>query len=816
MNFLMNLFLTIFEISFNTSLIIITVLIFRKLTGKRFSAAARYIIWIFIIIRLALPIEFDLGTAVFEFDTDEIVSENSQFNFESPEITEQLFSIPTPVTSPAVIRSDVKPADVSHKSGVSVDASAADDFSEPDFKAVMAILLYIGTLIWAVGAVVYILWSIIGYRIFTKNIEREQSRVYDKRVLLILDQMCGKLEIGYLPELYLCGCISSPLIYGISLRRKRIVIPSDIGNSAAITSILRHELVHLKRGDLWVKLILLVAESLHWFNPMVKICSKYLELDMELACDEKVLDGCNKSVRQTYGRILIDIAQRCAYRPTALTTHFNPEFNDLKTRCINILDTKAKYRGTFVAVLFAVLCVLSGTVLNCTQIQYYASNDTAYEEYADVSKPEKLDLQDTNIILSNKINSVIDTSNNFELNNFLKFIERFSKVVYGDINDNSGINLSDTNVLSYILDETYLREGGTDESVSLYSSDIKQTVRDIFGIEAEMDIPEDGILCTGNMTDVPELLINIINVNANEYGEVVTRMMLYDISAADSGMSSDTYIGEGTYYFSFRNDDKYGQIYTLRFCFGEREYINYKNPSSPILTQSRDENLQIIYPDMPLIMTPAYFKGDSSSLGTFNKLSCVGGTIAIAGKSSKEYAEPFYTYVTHDYGVSWTVTEIDYTKFMTDTGMRYPVINFIFNFTDENNGILILCTKRPELFVYTTTDGGLTWNKRSNTIPSDNSETLYSHGFVTNQIGFASMIPVYNSESNPKLYMTRDGGFSWQLVSVNMPENYGDIWRMLPETPELVGGQIRIPIIINMRDILYYVSDDMGETWYWN
>ena len=816
MSLLVNLFLNIVEISFNMSLIVIIALIFRKFIGKRFSAAGRYLIWILIIIRLALPFDLNMNTALVEIDTGEIVSKNTQFNFVSPDITEQLFSIQTPVSSPAALQSDITVADASNQVSIPTDKIEISKFNNIDISAIISFLLYIGAIIWVVGAVINILWSIAGYRIFTKNIERERSRVFDKRVLLILDQMCGKLGISDMPELYMCDYVSSPLIYGISLKPKCIVIPSDIGNSAAIASILRHELVHLKRGDLWVKLILLAAQSLHWFNPMVKICVKYLELDMELSCDEKVLDGCNKSVRRTYGRILIAIAQRCAYRPTLLTTHFNPEFNDLKTRCINILDTKTKRRGTFVAVLFAILCVLSGTVLNCTQIQYYAGNNTVYEEYVDLSKPKGLDLQDSNIILSNKINSVIDTSADFDLSNFLKFIGRFSKVVYGDINDNFGIDLNDTNILNYILDETYLREGGIDESMPLYSDLIKKTISDVFNIEAEIDIPQEGIVCTGNMTEVPELLINIINVNANEYGEVVTRMMLYDISAADSGMSSDTYIGEGTYYFSFCNDDNYGQIYTLRFCFGEREYRVFKNPVSPILTQAHDNSLQIICPDMPLIVTPAYFKGDSASLGTFNKLSCVGRTISVAGKSSKEYNEPFYIYVTHDYGISWTVTEIDHTRFMTDAGMKYPVINFMFNFADENNGVLILCTKRPELFVYTTSDGGLTWSKQSSTIPSDNSETLYSGEFLTNEIGFASMIPVYNSESNPKLYMTDDGGFNWQLVYVNMPENHSDIWRILPETPELTNGQIRIPMIINMRYLFYYVSDDMGVTWYWN
>ena len=809
MNLLLNLFLNVIEISFNTSLIIITALIFRKVIGKRFSAAGRYIIWILIILRLAVPFTPDFGFSVFELKTDGIVSDNVSAQISSPEIIGTTYEAQAPVNLSSAW-SEVTFSDIS-KQSVSVFAETENgtfDKIEITFADIFSTLLDVAAAIWIIGVLVSVLWNFIGYRIFTQNMERDQLLVHDKHILMMLEQMCVKLRINYLPELYFCDSISSPLIYGILLKRKRIVIPSDIGNSAAVASILRHELVHLKRGDLWVKLILLAAESLHWFNPLLKVNSKYLELDMELSCDEKVLDGCNKSVRRTYGRILIDIAQRCTFRPTLLTTHFNPEFNDLKTRCINILDTETKHRGTFIAILFAVLCVLSGTVLNCAEIPPYVNSDTVRENY--IVESEKIDLQNSNIILSNKINSVIDTSDNFELTSFLNFVDRFSKVIYGDINSSSDIDFSNENILSYILDETHLREGCID------ADSVRQTINNIFDIQT--NIPEETISYMGDITDVPELLINIINVNANEYGEVVVRMMLYDISAADSGMSSDTYIGDGTYYFNFRDDSKYGQIYTFRFCFGEREYSNPKKFNSPVLTQSRDNSLCITYSDTSVMMTPAYFNGNSSSLGTFNKLSSVGRTTAIAGKASEEYNEPIRVYVTHDYGVSWTITDIDHTQFMPDTGMKYPVINFMFNFVNENQGVLILCTKRPELFVYITNDGGITWNRQSGAIPSDSNETLYSGGFVTNEIGFASMVPVYDSESNPKLYMTRDGGFSWQRVAVTIPSNYENdsVWRILPGIPELCDGQIRIPMVINMRDVLYYVSDNMGETWYWN
>ena len=54
--------------------------------------------------------------------------------------------------------------------------------------------------------------------------------------------------------------------------------------------ILEHEMRHIRAGDLWLQAVLLAAQCVQWFNPLVHIMAGVARRDMELACDEAVLE----------------------------------------------------------------------------------------------------------------------------------------------------------------------------------------------------------------------------------------------------------------------------------------------------------------------------------------------------------------------------------------------------------------------------------------------------------------------------------------------------------------------------------------------
>lgn len=56
-----------------------------------------------------------------------------------------------------------------------------------------------------------------------------------------------------------------------------------------LSLILKHELIHFKRHDLWYKALILEATALHWFNPVVYLMAKAAAVQCEISCDALVL-----------------------------------------------------------------------------------------------------------------------------------------------------------------------------------------------------------------------------------------------------------------------------------------------------------------------------------------------------------------------------------------------------------------------------------------------------------------------------------------------------------------------------------------------
>ena len=84
--------------------------------------------------------------------------------------------------------------------------------------------------------------------------------------------------------------IETPLTYGIL--RPVILMPhkTDWENKQQLQYILLHEYVHICRYDMVTKLLSAFVLCVHWFNPMVWAMYILFNRDIELACDECVIN----------------------------------------------------------------------------------------------------------------------------------------------------------------------------------------------------------------------------------------------------------------------------------------------------------------------------------------------------------------------------------------------------------------------------------------------------------------------------------------------------------------------------------------------
>ena len=82
--------------------------------------------------------------------------------------------------------------------------------------------------------------------------------------------------------------VGSPMVVGLS--RQCILVPRSL--LAALTEpvlldILRHEIAHVRRRDMWVSLVQRFLLSVYWWSPALRLIGARLNLAREMACDER-------------------------------------------------------------------------------------------------------------------------------------------------------------------------------------------------------------------------------------------------------------------------------------------------------------------------------------------------------------------------------------------------------------------------------------------------------------------------------------------------------------------------------------------------
>jgi len=70
--------------------------------------------------------------------------------------------------------------------------------------------------------------------------------------------------------------------------------------------VIAHEESHIRRKDHWWKPLGFLLLALHWFNPLIWLGYILLCRDIELACDEKVIQKMDSDTRADYTQALVD------------------------------------------------------------------------------------------------------------------------------------------------------------------------------------------------------------------------------------------------------------------------------------------------------------------------------------------------------------------------------------------------------------------------------------------------------------------------------------------------------------------------------
>lgn len=246
------LFLKILNMSINASWLVLAVVVLRLLLQKA-PKATNVVMWALVAVRLICPFSIE---SIF-----------SLIPSAEPISLEPTFSNPlTNYDRIPVFNLDIKP----------LEANASNSFSLKEFMIITV------AEIWTIGIFIMLLYTVISYWRVHKRV-REAIPLKD--------------------NIYLCDHISTPFIFGII--HPKIYLPSSIGETD-MEYVVAHEQAHLKRHDHWWKPLGFLLLIINWFNPLIWLAYILLCRDIELACDEKVIEDMGIENKKPYSNALIN------------------------------------------------------------------------------------------------------------------------------------------------------------------------------------------------------------------------------------------------------------------------------------------------------------------------------------------------------------------------------------------------------------------------------------------------------------------------------------------------------------------------------
>lgn len=111
--------------------------------------------------------------------------------------------------------------------------------------------------------------------------------------------------VPYRGEILISDKIRTPFVMGVL--SPKIYLPWDTPQEER-RFIIAHERQHIHRGDPLWKLLGYLALCIHWFNPLVWLAFFLGGKDMEMSCDEAVLNRLGEDIRADYSQALLRLA----------------------------------------------------------------------------------------------------------------------------------------------------------------------------------------------------------------------------------------------------------------------------------------------------------------------------------------------------------------------------------------------------------------------------------------------------------------------------------------------------------------------------
>ena len=319
------------QIGLTVSLAALVPLILRRLMKKRYPARMVCVVWAILALRLLIPVQLTLPQAPVQ------VMPRTSYVVQSDQTAFRQAGLPVTQTPARWV------------TGTQAQTLSAADTGTVKTVDITDILLTL----WLAGVIACVLWQGIGYYRLIHSLKGTSRSVERADLHTILQEQCADLVIDREIPLRVSSAADCPMLAGFI--HPTLYLPDERISRTDAAFIFRHELTHYKHGDLWLKLLLLAARCLHWFNPLVHLIARFAQEDIEAACDDAVVRGHDGAYRRAYGETILRSAIAQSQKRKALVSCFGDDKKTLMRRFEGLFDKSVKKRGVALVVMIALL-----------------------------------------------------------------------------------------------------------------------------------------------------------------------------------------------------------------------------------------------------------------------------------------------------------------------------------------------------------------------------------------------------------------------------------------------------------------------------
>ncbi len=352
--YLEQVFTQILKMSMTAGWCILAVLVLHLIFHKA-PKKYLYALWLVVAFRLLCPVS--VSTPVGIFPGEQTVVKQM--------LSEQAVSEQTDVGQTAVPQADnsseVQPMENSQQISIADGEQQAISATQTIHVAGAKRVLRLASRIWVIGMA-----ALAGYYVF--SLWRIRRKL--KKAVLAEEQNHhpGWRQI----PIYECDSLPSPFAMG--MLHPKIYLPYGI-QAENREMILLHEQYHIQRHDQIIKAMACLLLAVYWFHPLVWAAWTVMCRDMEMSCDEKVLELIGKARKKEYSMALLQFASEKSIQSLSMPLGFGEP--NVKSRIQHVLKYKKAAVGTGAAavILIAAVFLLLGSNHSNPAANHTGTND---------------------------------------------------------------------------------------------------------------------------------------------------------------------------------------------------------------------------------------------------------------------------------------------------------------------------------------------------------------------------------------------------------------------------------------------------------